>query len=164
MRRIRKFFGLVVAALVLGLFPAQAQRLYLNATGTGAGLGFSFAGQTSFSMGLALGAGARELAGPFGLEGSFGLEVQQGTAAFNLGFQGIFHFERYGKGISPLAGLGFDVFFGGNQTTFALRGLAGAEYFLNRQSSLVFTTEPSLSFAGQTVFGVVMRAGLRIYP
>lgn len=154
--------ALAAVLLVFGAW-AQAQRTYLEA-GTTAVMDLTFGQGTSFGLFTALEGGVRDLAGPFGVGGRFGLNVQQGGAAFELGLQGLFHFGRYGSGISPLAGLGFRVFFGGGQTVFGLEGVAGIEYFLNRQVSFVAKGEPTLWFAGGTQFGLGLRAGLRVYP
>ncbi|MGC8968043.1 MAG: hypothetical protein ACP5JV_06945 [Thermus sp.] len=148
--------------LVLGA-TALAQRTYLEA-GTRADMQFSFAQQTAFALAAVVDAGVRDLAGPFGVGGRFGIGVFQGGAAFELGLSGLFHFGKYGAGLSPLAGLGFRVFFGGGQTTFGLNGAAGIEYFVNRQVAFVARAEPTLWFAGGTSFGLDLRAGLRVYP
>lgn len=148
--------------LVLGA-TALAQRTYLEA-GTTANMSFSFAQQTAFGLVATVDAGVRDLAGPFGVGGRFGIQVAQGGAAFELGLSGLFHFGKYGTGMSPLAGLGFRVFFGGGQTFFGLNGVAGIEYFVNRQVAFVARAEPTLWFAGGTSFGLDLRAGLRVYP
>jgi len=96
--------------------------------------------------------------------GRFGIGVAQGGAAFELGLSGLFHFGKYGAGMSPLAGFGFRVFFGGGQTSFGLNGVAGIEYFVNRQVAFVARAEPTLWFAGGASFGLDLRAGLRVYP
>ncbi|BDG27351.1 hypothetical protein TthSNM66_19870 [Thermus thermophilus] len=115
--------ALAAVLLVFGAW-AQAQRTYLEA-GTTAVMDLTFGQGTSFGLFTALEGGVRDLAGPFGVGGRFGLNVQQGGAAFELGLQGLFHFGRYGSGISPLVGLGFRVFFGGGQTLFGLGGGSG---------------------------------------
>lgn len=148
--------------LVLGA-TALAQRTYLEA-GTTADMSFSFAQQTAFQLVAIVEGGVRDLAGPFGVGGRFGIQVAQGGAAFLLGLSGLFHFGKYGTGISPLAGLGFQVFFGGGQTFFGLNSVAGIEYFVNRQVAFVARAEPTLSFGGGTSFGLSLRAGLRVYP
>ncbi len=150
-------------ALVLAGVPALAQRTYLEA-GTVANMNLFFAQQTAFSLVAVVDAGVRDLAGPFGVGGQFGIQVSQGGASFNLGLSGLFHFGKYGAGMSPLAGLGFRVFFGGGQTFFGLGGVAGTEFFLNRQVSFVGRAEPTLWFGGGTVFGLNLSLGLRVYP
>lgn len=142
---------------------ALAQRTYLEG-GTNANMSFSFQQQTSFSLVAAVDGGVRDLAGPFGVGGRFGILVAQGGAAFELGLAGLSYFGKYGTGQSPLAGLGSRVFFGGGQTLFGLSGVAGTEFFLNRQVSFVARAEPTLWFGGGTSFGLDLRAGLRIYP
>jgi len=159
---IKRSFWLALALLVLGSL-AQAQRTYLEA-GTTANMSFIFAQQTAFGLAATVDAGVRDLAGPFGAGGRFGIQVAQGGAAFELGLSGLFHFGKYGTGMSPLAGLGFRVFFGGGQTFFGLNGVAGIEYFVNRQVAFVARAEPTLWFAGGTSFGLDLRAGLRVYP
>jgi hypothetical protein len=156
-----KVFWMVVW-LVLGA-TALAQRTYLEA-GTTADMSFTFAQQTAFQLVAIVEGGVRDLAGPFGVGGRFGIQVAQGGAAFVLGLSGLFHFGKYGTGISPLAGLGFQVFFGGGQTFFGLNGVAGIEYFVNRQVAFVARAEPTLLFGGGTSFGLSLRAGLRVYP
>jgi len=156
-----KVFWMVVW-LVLGA-TALAQRTYLEA-GTTADMSFTFAQQTAFQLVAIVEGGVRDLAGPFGVGGRFGIQVAQGGAAFVLGLSGLFHFGKYGTGISPLAGLGFQVFFGGGQTFFGLNGVAGIEYFVNRQVAFVARAEPTLLFGGGTSFGLGLRAGLRVYP
>ncbi len=148
--------------LVLGA-TALAQRTYLEA-GTTADMSFSFAQQTAFQLVAIVEGGVRDLAGPFGVGGRFGIQVAQGGASFLLGLSGLFHFGKYGTGMSPLAGLGFQVFFGGGQTFFGLNGVAGIEYFVNRQVAFVARAEPTLLFGGGTSFGLGLRAGLRVYP
>ena len=155
-------FLLLALALGVGV-PALAQRTYLEA-GTRADMSFSFAQQTAFSLVAVVDAGVRALAGPFGGGGRFGIGVAQGGAAFELGLSGLFHFGKYGAGMSPLAGFGFRVFFGGGQTSFGLNGVAGIEYFVNRQVAFVARAEPTLWFAGGASFGLDLRAGLRVYP
>jgi hypothetical protein len=75
--------------LVLGA-TALAQRTYLEA-GTTADMSFSFAQQTAFGLAATVDAGVRDLAGPFGVGGRFGIQVAQGGAAFELGLSGLFH-------------------------------------------------------------------------
>ena len=159
---IKRSFWLALALLVLGSL-AQAQRTYLEA-GTTANMSFSFTQQTAFQLVAIVEGGVRDLAGPFGVGARLGLGVAQGGAAFDLGLSGLFHFGRYGQGMSPIAGLGFEVFFGGGQTAFGLQGLAGLEYFLNRQASFVALGRPTLWFAGGTSFGLNLTLGLRVYP
>ena len=148
--------------LVLGA-TALAQRIYLEA-GTTTDMRFTFAQQTVFELTATVDAGVRDLAGPFGVGGRFGIRVAQGTASFELGLSGLFHFGRYGTGISPLAGLGLRVQFGGGQPTFGLNGVAGIEYFFNRQLAFVARAEPALQFEQGTNFGLNLRVGLRVYP
>jgi hypothetical protein len=148
--------------LVLGA-TALAQRIYLEA-GTTTDLRFTFAQQTDFNLTATVDAGVRDLAGPFGVGGRFGIRVAEGGASFELGLSGLFHFGNYGTGISPLAGLGFQVEFGGGQTTFGLNGVAGIEYFLDRQLAFVARAEPTLRFAEGTSFRLNLRVGLRVYP
>jgi hypothetical protein len=148
--------------LVLGA-TALAQRFYLEA-GTTADMNFRFAQQTTFGMVATVDAGARDLAGPFGVGGRFGIQVAQGGATFELGLSGLFHFGKYGTGMSPLAGLGLRALFGGGQTSFGLNGVVGIEYFVNHQVAFVARAEPTVWFGGGTTFGLNLRTGLRVYP
>lgn len=164
-----KVLLVMVLTLVLGM--VQAQRFYMEtgvtdlvlpAGGTGANLGFVFANQTNFGMNVQLSGGVRDLAGPFGVGGNLGIILMGGSAVFNLGLDGLFHFGK--AGVAPLAGFGFRVFFGGGQTLFGLGAAGGVEYFLNKNASAVIVAKPTLLFAGQAVFGVNLGVGLRVYP
>lgn len=77
-------FLLLALALGVGV-PALAQRTYLEA-GTRADMSFSFAQQTAFSLVAVVDAGVRDLAGPFGVGGRFGIGVAQGARPLSLGF------------------------------------------------------------------------------
>ncbi|RMH53525.1 MAG: hypothetical protein D6684_12160 [Deinococcus-Thermus bacterium] len=144
--------------LVLSAF-AQG-RAFLE--GSTSSIDLTFTNPTQFGLQLDLSGGVKELAGPFGLKGGAGINVEQGTASFNLSAGALFSFGR--SGIIPQAGLGFRANFGGGTTTFAVQAQVGLEYPVNRNVSLVVDTLPTVRFGGQTVFAINMRAGLRVYP
>ncbi|RDI95640.1 hypothetical protein DV704_04995 [Meiothermus sp. QL-1] len=128
-------------------------------------LGLVFTTPTQFNMDLRVNGGVKRLAGPFGVQGGAGIEVQQGTASFNLEAGALFSFGT--SGLIPEAGLGIEANFGGNQTNFRVGALVGIEYELGRDRdlSLLFSVRPAVGFGGnQTTFSMNLRAGLRIYP
>jgi len=145
---------------LLALSAFAQGRAFLE--GTVSDITLAFTNPTQFEMGLNLQGGVKELAGPFGLRGGVGINVEQGTATFDLSAGALFSFGR--SGIIPQAGLGFEANFGGQTTTFAVQALVGLEYPVNRSVSLVVDTLPTVEFGGQTVFRIRMRAGLRVYP
>ncbi|MEN2981088.1 MAG: hypothetical protein ABDH20_00240 [Thermus sp.] len=167
---MKKWMWLMVWILLIGVLGSvYAQRAtvpsgprFFLETGTVATMELFFAQETAFGMQLGFQGGVKDLAGPFGVGGQFGLGVQGGGAAFNLGLEALLHF---GQGdLVPLVGAGFRVFFGGGQTAFGLGAAAGAEFAFNRNVSLVATIRPTLWFAGGAAFGMSIGTGFRIYP
>jgi hypothetical protein len=152
----------VLLFLLLLASPALAQgRFFVEVLG--GDIRLDLTNQAAFGMNLNINAGVKELAGPFGLGGGFGLGVQQGQANFNLGVGANFSLGR--PPIDPEVGLGFNASFGGSAPEFRIQAFGGAEFSFNRNVSLLAGLVPVVIFAGGgTSFGFGIQAGLRVYP
>lgn len=129
----------------------------------GSTLGLSF-GPNGVVFDINMGAGAMNIAGPFGVRGQVGVNSSAAGTIFTLAAGAIFSFgsPKRATDLEPYVGIGIGIE-SAQQTAFGLLGLVGLEFPINPKLSFYSEFVPALYFVGNAVFVGNIKVGVRGY-
>jgi hypothetical protein len=157
-RWIRK---LVVLAVVLaGVSLAQVHPFVEG--GSTLGIGFGPGGAV---FDINMGAGAMNIAGPFGIRGQIGVNSSNAGTIFTMAAGALFSFgsPKRATDLEPYVGVGFGLESAAQGTAFGLLGIVGLEFPINPKISFYSEFVPGLYFLGNGVFVGNIKLGMRGY-